>query len=482
MNKIESAENASYQEHKKLAFKENKEKILKKLDDLVQSSTSHGLPNIFRTKRLLIKILWTVCFSVALGFCLYMVYNGFIDYFKYETVSKTEYITEIPSIFPTVSICSVNPLSTADAQSLVEKKLNEIGYDPTKNLSLGIINYLGSSNMLALLEASNPDYGDENRRKLGLNIESFMFCFYDEAKCLISETQWYFDPVLGNCYRFNSGFGSTGHSIPLKETIKPGVTNGLIIYIYLENAANKYSFASSEGLRVFIHNSSANPSDASWVDIKLSEMTNIAIKRTFIQKEPDPYSDCIDLDTYDSEYYRFIIENTNKAYKQEDCYNLCLQKNIIENCKCYSLYYPKLYESKPCLNITQRDCYIKEYLSFKTKTLDDNCAKLCPLECESVMYDLVKSSSNYPTEYWFEIFKDLFPNTSYSSAKERVLGLNIFYSQMSYTRISESPKISSFDLMSNMGGTLGLYIGISFLSFIEIVEMILEVIFISFNR
>jgi hypothetical protein len=414
-----------------------------------------------------------------------MVYNGFIDYFKYETVSKTEYITEIPSIFPTVSICSVNALSTADAQSLVVKKFNEIGFDPTKNSSLNNnIKYIATSNMLALLEASNPDYGDENRKRLGLNNQSFMFCFYDGVSCMMSgmETQWYFDPFLGNCFRLNSGLNSTGHPIPLKKTIKPGVTNGLMLYMTLENAANKYSFTPSEGLRVFIHNSSANPSESTWVDIKLSETTNIAIKRTFIQKETFPNSDCIDLDNYDSEYYRFIIENTKKAYKQEDCYNLCLQKNIIENCKCYSLYYPKLYESKPCLNITQRDCYIKEYLSFKTKTLDDNCAKLCPLECESVMYDLVKSSSNYPTEYWFEIFKDLFPNTSYSSAKERVLGLNIFYSQMSYTRISESPKISSFDLMSNMGGTLGLYIGISFLSFIEIVEMILEVIFISFNR
>ena len=57
MNKIDSIENNSYQEQKKLAFKETKEKILKKLDDLVQSSTSHGLPNIFRSKRLLIKII-----------------------------------------------------------------------------------------------------------------------------------------------------------------------------------------------------------------------------------------------------------------------------------------------------------------------------------------------------------------------------------------------------------------------------------------
>ena len=161
---------------------------------------------------------------------------------------------------------------------------------------------------------------------------------------------------------------------------------------------------------------------------------------------------------------------------------MCLRKKIIENCKCHSLYYPKLYESKPCLNLTQHGCYVNEYFSFKTKTVDESCAKLCLLECKSVLYDLKNSAKSYPSEYWYEFFKDLFPSMDYNSAKERVLGVNIFYSQMSYTRISESPKISSFDLMLNMGGTLGLYIGISFLSFFEIVEMILEIIYISFNK
>jgi len=171
MNKIDSMENTSYQQSKKFLAKETEEKLLKKLYDLVESSTSHGLPNIFRTQRIFIKIIWAFCFAVALGACLYQVYNGFFDYFQYDTVSKTEYITEIPSVFPTVSICSVNPLSTGDAQNLVEKKLIEIGFDLTKyNLSMANISNLIIANKLALLEAYNPDYGDENRKKLGFNI------------------------------------------------------------------------------------------------------------------------------------------------------------------------------------------------------------------------------------------------------------------------------------------------------------------------
>jgi hypothetical protein len=70
---------------------------------------------------------------------------------------------------------------------------------------------------------------------------------------------------------------------------------------------------------------------------------------------------------------------------------------------------------------------------------------------------------------------------SYEDVKERLLILNVYYSKLSYIKISESPKTSINDLLSNLGGTLGLYVGISFLSFIEIVEIVMEIIFISFN-
>ena len=56
-----------------------------------------------------------------------------------------------------------------------------------------------------------------------------------------------------------------------------------------------------------------------------------------------------------------------------------------------------------------------------------------------------------------------------------------FYSDLKYTYISEKPKAETYDLVSTLGGTLGLFLGISFLSFMEIVECFLEVIFVLFE-
>ena len=48
--------------------------------------------------------------------------------------------------------------------------------------------------------------------------------------------------------------------------------------------------------------------------------------------------------------------------------------------------------------------------------------------------------------------------------------------------MKQEPKILLTDLVSNIGGTLGLFLGISFLSFIELFELIIEILFIFFKK
>ena len=49
----------------------------------------------------------------------------------------------------------------------------------------------------------------------------------------------------------------------------------------------------------------------------------------------------------------------------------------------------------------------------------------------------------------------------------------MYYNDLKYTKITELQKTKIVDLIANAGGILGLFIGISFLSFIEILEFLL---------
>jgi hypothetical protein len=57
------------------------------------------------------------------------------------------------------------------------------------------------------------------------------------------------------------------------------------------------------------------------------------------------------------------------------------------------------------------------------------------------------------------------------------LSVNIFYSSLSYTNIQEKPSVTGVTLMPDLGGRLGLFLGISFLSLAEVFEVLYEILY-----
>lgn len=90
-------------------------------------STTHSIPHMFKRKNRFLKAFWLVCFLCATGVCSWMISLSITDYFNYETVSKTETIVEIPSKFPTVSICNMNAFMTNFSLQFIQDILTENG-------------------------------------------------------------------------------------------------------------------------------------------------------------------------------------------------------------------------------------------------------------------------------------------------------------------------------------------------------------------
>ena len=73
-------------------------------------------------------------------------------------------------------------------------------------------------------------------------------------------------------------------------------------------------------------------------------------------------------------------------------------------------------------------------------------------------------------------------STRTPTQKNYFLSFNIYYTDLSYMLIEEHPFWDVFLLFSSIGGNLGLFVGMSFLSFVEIFELaflFLEFLFIS---
>ena len=174
------------------------------------------------------------------------------------------------------------------------------------------------------------------------------------------------------------------------------------------------------------------------------------------------------MSTYASRLYSIIVDS-GQAYRQNDCFKLCQQEQIIAKCGCYNLEFSMFNnQTMPCLNLTQFNCLDNEKSNFD---LTECQANLCPLECDSIKYDLSLSSLIKPT---VNDYRDLniSQTISYEEWRTQQLQIFVYYPQLEYTLIEEIPAMTIIDLISNIGGSMGLIVSVSFFTILEIGELI----------
>ena len=59
-----------------------------------------------------VQAIWLIILLGSTGGTFYFISKSVIDYLKYDVVSQTTVINEFPIVFPTVTFCDNNPLST----------------------------------------------------------------------------------------------------------------------------------------------------------------------------------------------------------------------------------------------------------------------------------------------------------------------------------------------------------------------------------
>ena len=77
------------------------------------------------------------------------------------------------------------------------------------------------------------------------------------------------------------------------------------------------------------------------------------------------------------------------------------------------------------------------------------------------------------TIYRRNFLENFYLNKSHQhSVLQELTKVNIYFKETTIKVVEEYPELLAFDLVSNMGGTLGLFAGISFLSMCEFIQFI----------
>lgn len=228
-------------------------------------------------------------------------------------------------------------------------------------------------------------------------------------------------------------------------------------------------------INVYISDADHLKLDKNGWPIKPGVSASVSLKETFYQNLPSPYSDCQYPDTIDNDVVR-RMRNANMSYDRFNCISLCQQYLLSNVSGCYPINYPNLFDQTGCKN--------QEELLKSSKTVLRDlsvCSVWCPPECEQLVYEVEISYTDFPTRnYAYQMIQDrvehferLFQtkNISYDMLSKSVLSIFVYFDDMALTKIVESPSVEFVDLISNIGGIVGLFIGFSVLTLVELIEL-----------
>lgn len=102
-------------------------------------------------------------------------------------------------------------------------------------------------------------------------------------------------------------------------------------------------------------------------------------------------------------------------------------------------------------------------------------------------YNLFTNEAQYPSKVYVNslvnnpIMKAKFASNpsdlNYDTLQRTMLQVSVFYGHLGYQYYEEAAKMEVSDLVAYIGGTLGLFLGMSFLSFVEILDVFLQICF-----
>ena len=98
----------------------------------------------------------------------------------------------------------------------------------------------------------------------------------------------------------------------------------------------------------------------------------------------------------------------------------------------------------------------------------------CLPECEETIYDVSVSSSAIPNDYARESLVESLnvPQINAGNIDKNIIRLKIFFREMRYTLIEQQRLYSSTSLFGELGGQMGLCLGASFLTAVELLQLL----------
>ncbi|CAF4869649.1 unnamed protein product [Rotaria sp. Silwood1] len=212
---------------------------------------------------------------------------------------------------------------------------------------------------------------------------------------------------------------------------------------------------------------------------------------------PPPYSTCTSDIPPVMKFMFEKYEGADYAYSEDLCHILCAQAYIYKRCNCVNpaqwnarlIVLPGTNEiiMAPLCNISN-SCFRQAMNDFDlTHSIRDQYCSYCVQQCSITTFTVKSSLSTAPPEWLVSHIRAFVENSSvplpfdWSSRwldyiRSSYLSIELLAESGLIETYTQTATLNVVDVISNVGGQTGLWIGISFLSLMELIEMFYRLI------
>ncbi|XP_065836422.1 amiloride-sensitive sodium channel subunit gamma-like isoform X2 [Oscarella lobularis] len=316
----------------------------------------------------------------------------------------------------------------------------------------------------------------EEYRLLGHQLDDFLLeCTWKGQPCNRSHFVTFQNHKYGNCFTFNSGRDSQHKKLPILRTSRPGAEYGLQLSLYLEQEEYIGTVSSKAGVRLLVHSQQSVPfPEEEGVDVAPGFASSVGVKLVEVIRLQHPWGNCSSGNGLTSIYDDL---HGPMEYSAVVCYKSCLAKAVKERCGCTAYEFPlngRVCESK-AVNETEGQCVDDVYEMYRLEKFSCNC----PQACVDRMYSTTVSASTWPSVNHEAIFRERMERLNKSITKKsgtafenNFARISVYYEELNYQRIAQTKAYESSQLLSDIGGQMGLWLGLSIVSLSELLEFI----------
>ncbi|KAK6989097.1 degenerin unc-8, partial [Biomphalaria glabrata] len=500
--------------------KVKKPKFRKIFSRYADIASLNGVAIIKDSKSPIVKAIWAFLLLAAIGAMIYHLYSLFTKFFQYEKHAEIDMsFSNLP--FPAVTICNANimrlskqDLASAEIQDLVQKVSTSykqiVEADDYNSISDfdSALDFLDNSSQYEDQEYFYDDYPTvddsvtqseddevdasifskaesqfqelfsqmdvETQRKVGHTLEDLIVqCTIGRKPCrnfknfTVTTTS-----SFGNCY-----------TIEYKNytASKNGPDGGLELVLFLELDEYLPGITGGKGAQIVIHPQGSYPFvEEEGIPIAAGSQTIISLKQIQIERLGDPYNKCTNNGDQDFGTY---------SYTRSLCQKKCALSIIIQNCSCYDKDFKGLNSLlnvsstlKACSGSEQTKCRLNVTKNYKDEDSTCNCNN----PCSESIYDKSISTKQWPSKAMARsLIKEVCNKSercdelwglNNEDLQENFVKLNIYFQDLNFEKRAEQPNYELFQLLSDFGGTIGLWIGLSILAIFELFDVLFQLV------